>query len=49
MQDDKTKYFLCGAVIGVLLLVAPWWLSLAIVAIIAIKIWSGKNDGPTQA
>lgn len=46
MRDSKGTY-LTGALIGVLLVVAPWWITVSCAAII-ITWMVLKNDKPTQ-
>ena len=46
MRDNKSAY-LTGAVIGVLLVVAPWWITVSCAAII-IAWMVLKNDKPTK-
>ena len=46
MTDNRGAY-VTGAVIGVLLVVAPWWITVSCAAII-IAWMVLKNDKPTQ-
>lgn len=46
---ETTKYFLLGTVAGVLLLIAPWWISVTVILFAIIREVWGNHDGPAQA